>query len=129
MLMGAHDRAVDHGVFIVGVARQMLEKSSPHAGLGPSRKPGVRLDRVAETLGKIAPRNSRAIAVEDGLNEQPIVARGHSDMPNAPGQQVPNSVPLIVAKSVAAQGQPPIRLTPYESYDSLEGNPVIEDRP
>jgi hypothetical protein len=34
--MGAHDGAVDHRVFIVGVGRKMLEDTLPHAGGGPT---------------------------------------------------------------------------------------------
>ena len=34
--MRAHDRCVDHGIFIVGFLRQMLENPGPNAGLGPA---------------------------------------------------------------------------------------------
>jgi hypothetical protein len=35
VLMGAHDRAVDHRVLVVGVAGQVLEDSLPDPGLTP----------------------------------------------------------------------------------------------
>jgi hypothetical protein len=62
VLMGAHNRAVDHGVLIIGVAAQMSEKASPNTGLRPPRKPCMNLDGIAEPPGQIAPGNSRPIA-------------------------------------------------------------------
>jgi len=49
------DRAVDHGVFVVGVGRQVLEQPLPHASLGPAAEAGLHLDPAAEALGQIAP--------------------------------------------------------------------------
>jgi hypothetical protein len=33
--MGAHNGAVDHRVFVVGIGREMLENPLPDAGFGP----------------------------------------------------------------------------------------------
>ncbi len=89
----------------------------------------MNLDGIAKSLGQIAPGHSRAIPIKHGIDEQPIIASGHAYMFAPSGQQILDAIPLIVAKSITAQGQPPIRLTPYELYDPIQGNPAIEDRP
>src|SRR3954469_21521695 len=60
MLMGPHDRAVDHGVLVVGLRRQVLEHSLPHAGLRPAAEAPLHLDPTAEPLREIAPRDAGA---------------------------------------------------------------------
>src|SRR3954453_21693898 len=62
--MSAHDRAVDHGVLMVGIGRHVLEHSLPHASFGPAAEAGVDLDPTAEPLRQIAPRDTGAEAVE-----------------------------------------------------------------
>jgi hypothetical protein len=48
MLMGAHDRAVDHRVFVVGIACEMLEYPLPHTGFCPSANTNGLKFRLAE---------------------------------------------------------------------------------
>ena len=50
--MRSHDRAVDHGVLIIRIARQHLKQLLPHAALGPAREARTYLDRVAKASGK-----------------------------------------------------------------------------
>ena len=56
MLMGSDDGGVDHGVFVVRIVSQRLEKTLPNTALRPPREPRVNGLPVAETLGQIAPR-------------------------------------------------------------------------
>jgi hypothetical protein len=56
MLVGSHDRCVDHGVFIVRIVCQGLEKSLPNAAHGPAREAPVRIAPAAKTFRQIAPR-------------------------------------------------------------------------
>src|ERR1700677_4114397 len=107
----------------------MLKDPLPHPRLRPAREARVNLDWIAEPLRQIAPRHASAIAIEDRLDEQPIVARGHADVPLATRKQISDPVPLIFTKGVTAQGQPPIRLAPYESRNLSQRKPAIEDRP
>jgi hypothetical protein len=116
MLMGAHDGAVDHRIFVVGVCCEMLKHPLPNAAFGPTAEPPVHLNSVTEPLRQIAPRHPRTITIEHRLHEQPIVRRGHPDRPFPPGQQVLDPFPLVVAQS-----EPPHhrsasnKLTAYES--------------
>jgi hypothetical protein len=48
VLMGTHDRAVDHRVFIVGIGRQKGKDSLPDTSFGPTAEPLVNIDRLAE---------------------------------------------------------------------------------
>jgi len=129
VLMRPHDRAVDHGVLIVRIARQHLIQLLPHAALGPARKSRVNLDRVPETLRKVSPRYPGAISIKDRLHKQPIVLGGHSDVTLPARQYILDPVPLIVPKPIAAHLSVANQLTPYESRDNPLGNPLIEGRP
>jgi len=80
MLVSPHDRAVDHRVFVVGIGRQSLEQPLPHSFIGPAGKAHMDLYGIAKALRQIAPGNACAIAVEHGLDKQPVVLGGHSDM-------------------------------------------------
>ena len=42
--------------------------------------PQVDHAKVAEALGQIAPRNAGSLAVEHGIDKQPIVLGGDTDM-------------------------------------------------
>lgn len=57
---------------------------------------------VAESLGQVAPRNARAVAVEHGLDKQTVVPGGDADGALATGQEVAKGVPLVIAKGIAA---------------------------
>jgi hypothetical protein len=100
--MCSHDGAVDHRVFVVGVGGEMLENPLPDTGLGPTGKPRVNVDRIAKPLRQVAPGNSSAIALEHGLDEQTVVSCRHPDMTFTAGQQVLDTIPLVVTKGVAS---------------------------
>ena len=99
MLMSAHNGAVDHRIFVVGVGREMLKQPLPDTAFGPTAEPQVDLYPVAEPLRQIAPRHPGTITVQHRLHEPPIVRRGHPDRAFASRQQVLDPVPLIVAQS------------------------------
>jgi len=48
MLMGAHDGAVDHRIFVVGVCGEMPKHPLPHTSFGPAAEPQVDLCPVAD---------------------------------------------------------------------------------
>ena len=102
VLMGPHDGAVDHGVFVVRVGCQKFEHRAPHAALGPSAKARVNRLPIAEALRQVAPWNAGAIAVDHGVDKQPIVLGGHPDMTVTSGQKILDPIPLVVAKRVTA---------------------------
>ena len=95
--MGANDRAVDHRVLVVGLARQAPEEPFPHAALGPSAEPGVHLLPGTEPLRQVPPGNAGAVAVEHRLDEQAIVLGRHADVSLAARQQALDPVPLVIA--------------------------------
>jgi hypothetical protein len=68
MLMGSYDGAVYHGVSVVGIRRQMLQDPFPDAGLGPTGKAGVNLDRYRCTVR--LPRKATVRTQELGRSEQ-----------------------------------------------------------
>ena len=76
MLMGAHDGAVDHRIFVVGVCGEMPKHPLPHTAFGPAAEPQVDLYPITEPRRQIAPRHSGTITVQHRLYEQPIVRRG-----------------------------------------------------
>ena len=86
--MSTHDSAVDHGVFVVRVGRQKLERPAPHTALGPSAEARVNRLPIAESLRQVAPWDARAIVVNHGIDEPPIVLGGHPDMPRTSRQEI-----------------------------------------
>ena len=129
MLMGAHDRAVDHRVFIVGFRRQVLENTAPYTRSAPSAVASVEILPVAEALRKVAPRDASAIAVDHRLDEQSVVCCCHPDVPIPPGKEVADTLPLIVAKAVASHRSAPNWPTSYESKFPTRRNPLNDDTP
>ena len=126
--MRPHDRAVDHGVLIIRIARQHLKQLLLHATPGPARKAGMYFDRIAKTLGQIPPGDAGPITVDHRLHKQPIILGRYPNMPFTPRQNILDPVPLIVPKGIAAHLSAPNQLTAYESRNNLLGNPLIEDR-
>ena len=57
---------------------------------------------VAETFGKIAPRDARAIAIQQRFDKQTIVSGRRPDMAGAASKQVADAFPLIVPQGVAS---------------------------
>ncbi len=103
MLMGTHNGAVDHRIFIVGVSREMQEDLLPNTRFGPSAEPLMHVLPIAEALREVAPRHTSPIAIQHCLHEQPVVRCRHSHMTLLPGQQVPDTLPLIVAQVSSPQ--------------------------
>src|SRR5215813_993853 len=62
----------------------------------------VNLDRIAKPLRQVAPGDPSAIAVEHCLDEQTVVSCRHPDVAFTAGQQVLDTIPLVVTKGVAA---------------------------
>ena len=116
MLLSPHDGAVDHRVFVVGVGREMLEYPLPHTAFGPTAEPPVYLDAVAELLRYVAPRHTRPVTIEHGVDEQSIVCRGYPDRAVAPRQDAFDPFPLVVAQPEPPHHRSaPYKLTVYES--------------
>jgi hypothetical protein len=97
MLMRAHDGGVDHHVFVVVIARQLLENTLENPTLRPPAKALVDDLSIAETLGEIAPRNAGSISVENGLDEQSVIRRRAANMAVAARQKILDPIPLVVA--------------------------------
>ena len=56
---------------------------------------------VSETLRQVAPRDARAVAVNDGLDKQAVILRRDADRIFAAGQYMFDPLPLIIAQSIA----------------------------
>src|SRR6202046_1968137 len=116
MLMGAYNSAVEERMVVVGVCYEVLKTPLPHTSLSPAAEASVHVLPVTEPLRQIAPRHPGPITIEHGRDNLPIVVRGHPDRAFAPGHQVFDPFPLVVAQS-----EPPhhrsasYKLTAYES--------------
>src|SRR5665213_3625969 len=124
VLMGAHNSAVDHRVFVVGIGGEMCKDPPPYTVLGPAAEPLMHVLPIPEALRQVAPRNAGAIVIEHCFDEQPVVRRGHAHMALLPRQQVSDALPLIIAKGVASHRSAPKGLTPYESSFAPRRNPL-----
>ena len=54
MLVGAHDGAVNHRIFVVGLGGQGLEEALLHPFIGPAAEPLVGVLPVAQPFRQIA---------------------------------------------------------------------------
>ena len=72
MLVGSHDRRVDHGVFIIGVVCQGLEKTLPNAAHRPSGETLMRIAPAAKTFRQIAPRCPHTEFPDDRVDKKTI---------------------------------------------------------
>jgi hypothetical protein len=104
VLVGSHDSAVDHRVFVVGVRGQVLEQLLPHPFLGPAAEPAMGVLPIAESLRQVAPRDTGAVSIEHRLDESAVVAGGGAAITNFPRKQVPYPLPLVVAQSISSHG-------------------------
>jgi hypothetical protein len=52
---------------------------------------------VAEAFRQIAPGDTGARAIEDGLDEPAVVRGGHANRTKPAGQQVLDPIPLVIA--------------------------------
>jgi hypothetical protein len=97
MLVRADNGGIDHHVFVVVIARQLLENARENPALGPPVEALVHDFPASKTLRKIAPWNARSISEKNGLHEQPVIRRGATNMAFATRQKILDPIPLIVA--------------------------------
>ena len=79
MLMSAHNGAVEHRVFVVGIGRKMLKYPLPHTGFGATAVASVDVLPVTEMLWQIAPGDAGSTTVEYGFDEQTVILGRHPD--------------------------------------------------
>jgi hypothetical protein len=102
MLMGSHDRRVDHRVFIVGIVRQGLEKILPNAARGPAGEALVRIAPVAKTFRQIAPWRSDTELPDYRFDKKAIAQFAvAADRPGTARQQIFDPGELVVAQCMA----------------------------
>src|SRR6516165_11771360 len=115
MLVSAHDCGVDHHVFVVVIAGQELENAPENGALGPSVEALIDDLPVAKALGQIPPRDAGAKPEKDSFDEQAIVCRRTAHMAFAAGQNILDSIPLVVAQCITSHRSAPPRADPHES--------------
>jgi hypothetical protein len=105
--MRTHDGAVDHGILVVGIGRQMLEDPLPHAVFRPTAEAPMHVFAVTETVRQVTPRDPSAIAVEHSFNEQSVVHRGHAHPSGLARQQRLDPVPLVITQPITMHRSAP----------------------
>ncbi len=119
VLVSAHNGTVDHRIFVVGIGREMLEDPLPDSRLRPLAEAPVHVFPIPGAFQQIAPEYPGPIAVQHRFDEPPVVDRGHANPTLAPRKQVPDAVPLIIAKSVAAHRSAPERACEKCGYGAI----------
>src|SRR5271168_173844 len=72
MLVGSYDGRIDHGVFIVRIICQGLEKTLPNAAQRPEGERIVRIAPATKTFWQISPRCSHPELPDHRVNEKTI---------------------------------------------------------
>jgi len=97
VLVSADHGGVDHHVFVIVIARQLLENALENAAFCPPTEALVDDLPIPETLGQITPRNAGSISVENSFHEQAIIRRRASHMTCTAGKKILDPIPLVVA--------------------------------
>src|SRR5206468_9340961 len=90
---------------------------------------GVDLLPGPEPLRQVAPGDARPVAVQHRLHEQAVVLRRDPDVSQAPGQEILDPLPLVIAERVAAHrssflaGQPTRNRSPRRPIPQLRARP------
>src|SRR5882724_2273897 len=80
VLVSAHNRGIDHRVFVVRVGCQSRKQLLPNTALRPPAKSRVNVLPWTKSFRQITPRYPRPVTVEHRFNEQPIVRGRYPDM-------------------------------------------------
>jgi hypothetical protein len=113
--MGAHDGAVDHRIFIVGIAREVLEEAA-NPLLGPARVAPMGVLSIPEALRQVAPGDPGAIAIEHGFDKSAVVLRRDTAVAELAGQQVRYPFPVVIAQSISGHRSACSQPTCHESH-------------
>jgi len=101
VLMGAYDGDIDHRVLVVRLLSQGLEHPLPNPAVAPARVTGVHDTEIAKACRQVSPRNSRSVAVQHGIHEQPVVFCCGSGMSCLTWQQVFDACPLPITEGIS----------------------------
>jgi hypothetical protein len=107
MLVSAHDRGVDHPVFVVVIARQQSENAVKNSALRPPAEALVDDLPIAETLWKIPPRDAGPKSIQNRFDEQSVVGRRASHVAFAAGKKILDPIPLVVAQCIPSHRSAP----------------------
>ena len=90
---GTHAGRVDRHVLRIRINRQCLKNTREYATYTPPTIAPVDGNSIAEAVRQVTPGNARAIAEDDGINEQAIVRGRPTDMAFAAGQEISDPSP------------------------------------
>ena len=97
MLMRSDNCAVDHHVFVVAISGQITKYPFDDAAFTPAAQTPVHVFPVTETGRKVAPWNTRAIAIQHRLHEQTVVHRSAADIAFSTRKKILYPLPLVIA--------------------------------
>ena len=100
--MGTHTLAVDLGILVVRLGNQYFKDPLLDTTLAPAHGVSVNHPKVAKAFGQIAPGNACAITIEHCLDKEAIILGSHSDGSHSAGEQMLNTLPLIITESIAS---------------------------
>ena len=100
--MGPHNRAVKLGILVVCLSSQYLKDPLPDTPLAPAHVKSVNHPKVAKAFGQVTLGNTDPITVEHCLDKEAIIFGSHSDCAHSAGEQVLDTLPLIITESVAS---------------------------
>lgn len=116
--------AVEHQPLQVGVL-EGLEHPFPDPLLGPPIEPLPDRVPVAEAFGEVAPGGSGLGDPEHGVHEETVIFGRDAGVAGLSGQEVSNSLPVLILDLMTSDGGPSRRLilrkTRYLSYSKPPG--------
>ena len=102
--MGPNNRAVDLGILVVCLGSQHFKDPLPNTTLAPAHVASMNHPKVAKAFGQIAPGNACTITIEHCLDKEAMILGSHSNSSHSAGEQVLNTLLLIITESIASGG-------------------------
>jgi len=102
--MGPNNRAVDLGILVVCLGSQHFKDPLPDTPLAQAHVASMNHPKVAKAFGQIAPGNAGAITIEHCLDKEAIILGSHSNGSHSAGEQMLNTLPLVITESVVPAG-------------------------
>ena len=73
VLVRAHDRAVEHQIFVVPVRGQRLEHPLPYSGMTPTAEAAIHRLPLAVALGQVAPVRTGPQNPQTSVHKQAVI--------------------------------------------------------
>ena len=100
--MGADNRGIDHGVFVVRLVGEVLENLLPPPAFAPSHMPRIDHPKIAKARWQVPSEHPRPVPVQHDFPNQPVILRRATRVALPARQEVLNPFPLLIPQRIVS---------------------------